>query len=397
MTRLSSKVLASAGLPCGVRPHRLEYGPMPKDGLSLEDKVGQLFWIGFRGTALEPPLRSLLERVRPGGLILFARNIESAPQVRSLNDALNGFLRIPPFIALDQEGGRVNRLRPILGPIPPNLALARRRAAARAVGQQAGAMVGALRSLGFSVNLAPVLDLSGPDPANGIGDRAFGEDPATVCRLARVFLETHLRAGVVPVGKHFPGLGAARADTHLTLPVILKSRARLTREDLVPYRRLRRQLPIVMAGHAYYSALQEEPPGPATLSRAVIEGLLRRRLGYRGLVVTDDLEMGAVEQEKGAAAQALAALAAGNDGLMFCGSEEKILEAYEGVLGAVLTGEVDERRVDRSLKRINALKARFLRPRRRARFSEKALERSRRALAALGAGQDSGSDPTARL
>jgi len=152
-----------------------------------------------------------------------------------------------------------------------------------------------------------------------------------------------------------------------------------------------------MAGHAYYSALQEEPPGPATLSRAVIEGLLRRRLGYRGLVVTDDLEMGAVEQEKGAAAQALAALAAGNDGLMFCGSEEKILEAYEGVLGAVLTGEVDERRVDRSLKRINALKARFLRPRRRARFSEKALERSRRALAALGAGQDSGSDPTARL
>src|SRR5436309_1439145 len=271
MTRLSSKVLASAGSPCGVRHHRLEYGPMPKDGLSLEDKVGQLFWIGFRGTALEPPLRSLLERVRPGGLILFARNIESAPQVRSLNDALNGFLRIPPFIALDQEGGRVNRLRPILGPIPPNLALARRRAAARAVGQQAGAMVGALRSLGFSVNLAPVLDLSGPDPANGIGDRAFGEDPATVCRLARVFLETHLRAGVVPVGKHFPGLGA------------------------------------------------------------------------------------------------------------------------------VLTGEVDERRVDRSLKRINALKARFLRPRRRARFSEKALERSRRALAALGAGQDSGSDPTARL
>src|SRR5881628_2572337 len=211
MTRLSSKVLASAGSPCGVRHHRLEYGPMPKDGLSLEDKVGQLFWIGFRGTALEPPLRSLLERVRPGGLILFARNIESAPQVRSLNDALNGFLRIPPFIALDQEGGRVNRLRPILGPIPPNLALARRRAAARAVGQQAGAMVGALRSLGFSVNLAPVLDLS-------------GEDPATVCRLARVFLETHLRAGVVPVGKHFPGLGAARADTHLTLPVILKSR-----------------------------------------------------------------------------------------------------------------------------------------------------------------------------
>src|SRR5206468_2146629 len=295
-----------------------------------------------QGTMRDVGLRSLLVRVRPGAVILFARNIESALQVRRLNDSITRTLRIPPFIALDQEGGRVNRLKAILGPIAPNLALAGRADAAEAVARQAGAMARALRGLGFSVNLAPVLDLSGPDPANGIGDRAFGEDPATVCRLARVFLETHLRAGVVPVGKHFPGLGAARADTHLTLPVILKSRARLTREDLVPYRRLRRQLPIVMAGHAYYSALQEEPPGPATLSRAVIEGLLRRRLGYRGLVVTDDLEMGAVEQEKGAAAQALAALAAGNDGLMFCGSEEKILEAYEGVLGAVLTGEVEE-------------------------------------------------------
>src|SRR2546422_2871882 len=291
MTRLSSKMPPPAGSPCGVPHHRLEYGSVPRDGLSLEDKVGQLFWIGFHGIALDPPLRSLLERVRPGGLILFARNIENARQVRALNDALSGSLRIPPFIALDQEGGRVNRLKPILGPIPPNLALARGKAATRAVGRQAGATARALRSLGFSVNLAPVLDLSGPGAANGIGDRAFGEDPATVCRLARVFLETHLRSGVIPVGKHFPGLGSAGADTHLTLPVISKSRARLTREDLVPYRRLNRHLPVVMAGHASYPALQDRP-GPATLSRAVIEGLLRRRLGYRGMILTDDLEMG---------------------------------------------------------------------------------------------------------
>src|SRR6266498_1509751 len=145
--------------------------------LSLEDKVGQLFWIGFQGTSLDPPLRSLLERVRPAGVILFSRNIESGLQVRALNDALHRLLRIPPFIALDQEGGRVNRLKPILGPIQPSLTLAGRADAVKAVGRQAGAMARALRGLGFNVNLAPVLDLSGPNTANGIGDRAFGEDP----------------------------------------------------------------------------------------------------------------------------------------------------------------------------------------------------------------------------
>jgi len=369
---------------------------MPRERPPLEDRVGQLFWIGFRGTTLEPALRSLLERVRPGAVILFARNIENALQVRSLNDAIRRILRIPPFIALDQEGGRVNRLKSILGPIPPNLALASRKDAAKAVRRQAAAMASALRGLGFSVNLAPVLDLSGPDAANGIGDRAFGEDPRTVSRLARVFLETHLRSGVVPVGKHFPGLGSARADTHLTLPVISKSRARLTREDLVPYRRLNRLLPVVMAGHASYPALQDRP-GPATLSRAVIEGLLRRRLGYRGLILTDDLEMGAVEQKAGAAAQALAALAAGNDGLMFCASPDKILDAYEGVLAAARRGDIGEARLERSLKKIKHLKARFLGPRRRARFSPGAIERSRRSLAALGPGEETGPDPTARL
>jgi beta-N-acetylhexosaminidase len=370
---------------------------MPLSGLPLEDKVGQLLWIGFQGTSLQPALGSLLEQVRPGGVILFSRNIESALQVRALNDDLHRLLRVPPFIALDQEGGRVNRLKPILGPIQASLALAARRDAGRAVRRQADAMARTLRILGFNVNLAPVLDLSGPGSSNGIGNRAFGEDPGIVCRLARVFLEAHLKIGVIPVGKHFPGLGSARADTHLTLPVILKSRARLLREDLLPYRRLRRILPIIMAGHASYSALQSGPPAPATLSRAVIEGLLRRRLGYKGLIVTDDLEMGAVEQGLGPEAQALGALAAGNDGLMFCGSQETIVEAYEGVLSAVRRGDVDPSRIDRSLKRIAALKERYLKRKRRSRYSARVVERSRRALEALGSPDDPGLDPTARL
>src|SRR5262245_6601726 len=369
---------------------------MPTELLSPEERAGQLFWIGFRGTTLDLGVKSLLERVRPGAVILFARNIESALQVRRLNDAITRTLRIPPFIALDQEGGRVNRLKAILGPIAPNLALAGRADAAEAVGRQAGAMARALRGLGFSVNLAPVLDLSGPHAGNGIGDRAFGEDPKTVCRLARVFVLAHLRSGIIPVGKHFPGLGSARADTHVTLPIISKSRHRLNREDLVPYRRLGRSLPMIMAGHASYPVLQEGP-GPAPLSRSVIEGLLRRDLGYRGLIITAGLGMGAVEEEQGPTSQALAARAAGNDGLRFCAPREKMLEAYEGVLGALRRGEIDERRIARSLRRIRALKARFLGARRRARFSQEVLQRSRRILAALGAGEVTGPDPTARV
>jgi len=370
---------------------------MPIGALSLEERVGQLFWIGFQGTALAPPLRSLLERVRPGAVILFSRNIEDARQVATLIRDLTGVLGILPFVALDQEGGRVNRLKSILGPIPANLDLAGRAGATLAVRRQANAMARALRALGFNVNLAPVLDLSASDAQNGIGDRAFGPDPSTVCRLARVFLKAHLDAGVIPVGKHFPGLGSARGDTHLTLPVISKSRARLLEEDLLPYRRLRSQLPIVMAGHASYPALQRGAPGPATLSRAVVDGLLRRRLRYSGLVVTDDLEMGAVEQRQGPVAQAMAAFAAGNDGLMFCGSEEKIREAYDGILAAARRRDIDARRLNRSLDRISRLKAARLGGRSAARDPHAVLEKSRRTIAALGAGDVSGFDPTARL
>ena len=342
------------------------------------------------------PLRDLLSHVRPAGLILFARNIESGRQVRSLVDDLRRTLPMRPFVALDQEGGRVNRLKTILGPIPASHALASRSDAAKAVDRQARAMARTLRTLGFNVNLAPVLDLSGPGARNGIGDRSFGEDPLRVSRLARVFLEAHLKEGVIPVGKHFPGLGSARADTHMTLPVITKSRARLLREDLLPYRRLRRLLPIIMAGHACYPALQGKTRGPATLSKEVIEGLLRRRLGYGGVIVTDDLEMGAVEQERGAAAQALLALEAGHDGLMFCGSEEKIRAAYDGVLAAVRRRDVDPGRIDQCLERIASVRTRYLARRRPARFSTNVLERSRRSIAALGEPEVTGTDPTSR-
>ncbi len=364
--------------------------------LELQDRVGQLLWIGFDGTTFGPALRRLVASVRPGGVILFSRNLLDPGQIRALTDALYRALPVPPFIALDQEGGRVNRLKGIVGPTPPVYDLARRPGASADIRRHAEATATALKSLGFNVNLAPVLDLSGPDPGNGIGDRAFGEDPGRVADLARVFLGTHVRAGVIPVGKHFPGLGSARADTHLTLPVIRRSRALLWKRDLLPYRRLRALMPIVMVGHAYYPALQGKRPAPATLSRAVVERLLRRRIGYRGLILTDDLEMGAVDQDLDGGEQARAALEAGSDGLMFCRSEGRILEARDALLRAFAAGDLPSARLNGSLRRILSLKERCLVRRRRTRYSLGSVARSRLILEALGAPAALGPDPTAR-
>jgi beta-N-acetylhexosaminidase len=365
--------------------------------LQLQDRIGQLLWIGFEGTAFGPALRRLIAAVRPGGVILFSRNLAEPRQIRALTDDLYRSLPVPPFIAVDQEGGRVNRLRGIVGPTPPSYDLARRPKAAADVRRHAEATATALKSLGFNVNLAPVLDLSGPDPGNGIGDRAFGEEPGRVADLARVVLRTHLRAGVIPVGKHFPGLGSARADTHRTLPVIRRTRTRLWSEDLLPYRRLRDLLPMVMVGHAYYPALQGQRPAPATLSSAVVQRLLRRRIGYRGLILTDDLEMGAVDQVLDGGEQARAALEAGSDGLMFCRSEERILEACDALLRAFANDDLPGTRLGGSLRRILSLKERFLVRRRRTRYSLGSVARSRLILESLGGPTALGPDPTARV
>lgn len=362
----------------------------------LRLQLGQFLWIGFHGTTPARSLGALLRRIRPGGVILFGRNIEDAVQVRTLTDAIYRSAAIPPFIAVDQEGGRVNRLRHIIGPTPSNHALASRRHPAAAVRRHAEATSLALMSLGFNVNFTPVLDLSGPRQRNGIGDRAFGADPILVTAFARLVARIHLRAGIIPVGKHFPGLGEARQDTHLALPVIRRSRRGLMGREIVPYRRLCGSLPMVMVGHACYPALQSERMAPASLSHAVVSGLLRRQIGYRGLILTDDLEMGAIAQNEDGATGAMAAFAAGHDGLMFCQSEERIEEAHEALIHGLEQHELDPAEVLTRLQRIERLKNRFLRRRRRSRYSAVGLKRARTMFASLEPSANVGFDPTAR-
>jgi len=329
---------------------------------SQEDLAGQLLFIGVEGTAMNPDLRRRLEAVRPGGIILFARNLQDAPQVAAFCRDLHSALPVPPFLAIDQEGGRVSRLKGILPPIPANLSLARAAgpdALVRDHGRQTGR---ALALLGFNLNFAPVLDLSEAESPNGIGDRAYGADPEVVGRLARVFLEAQAAAGALGCGKHFPGLGGGRVDSHLDLPRIDRSAEEIWREDLLPYRRLHDALPMVMVGHAHYPALQGSEPRPATLSREVVTGILRAKVGYRGVALTDDLEMGAVDQHRPAGEVALEALEAGNDLVMFCKSWERIEEAHRAIARALKTGGLSPARADAALSRILSLKERLPRP-----------------------------------
>jgi len=328
--------------------------------MDITVKVGQLFFVGFDGAADGPGLRDYLSEIRPGGLIHFARNIESPEQIMALNRALYGIVGRAgcpaPFVSVDQEGGRVSRLRKVLPGLPSGAQLAalgepRIHDYARALGR-------ALVALGFNADFAPVVDLSTPGAINGIGDRSFGEDASQVVRCARAFIAGLSEAGVASWVKHFPGLGATELDSHIGLPVCARPAAEMWERDLRPFRECADAAAGVMIAHVHCPVFDADAPVPASLSRAVVTGLLRARMGYDGIALTDDLEMGAVAGPR-PDELAVATLEAGSDMIMWCNSEEKARLAYRGVLDAVRSGRIEESRIDRSVARILAAKERF--------------------------------------
>jgi beta-N-acetylhexosaminidase len=324
--------------------------------MDAQSQIGQLFFVGFDGTADSPSLRAYLEELRPGGVILFARNIVDAEQVRSLNAFLFERLDPKPMIAVDQEGGRVSRLRGVLPPLPAAVALADR--TDEAIRDYSRSLGRALAALGFNTDFAPVVDLSTPGAVNGIGDRSFGEDAGEVVRCARAFCRGLEDAGVASFLKHFPGLGATDLDSHIGLPRCARSAAELWERDLRPFRECADDAAGVMVAHVHCPTFDPGEPVAASLSKAVIAGLLRARIGFEGLSVTDDLDMGAVT---GPPPEDLARLSflAGNDMIMFCNSESKALAASRAMLDDLREGRMESQRLERSLERIARAKRRF--------------------------------------
>ncbi len=297
---------------------------------ALRHRIGSLLIVGVEGASLSPLESAWLRAIQPGGVILFRRNIETPAQLHSLFHQLELAVEQPFFRCVDVEGGTVDRLRDMVGPTPSavDVAATNRPAVFRGHGALIGRM---LRSLGFNVDLAPVLDLALAPALPVMGSRVAAAEPTRVSEYAGAFLDGLALHGVLGCGKHFPGLGGGDLDSHHATPCIARSWSEIWEQDLAPYRSLAAKLPLVMVNHAAYPEI-EKPPRPASLSRFWIEEVLRRRLRYRGLVISDDMEMGGVLDHSSLEAAAVAAVAAGTDLLEICHRADRVILTHEALL-----------------------------------------------------------------
>jgi beta-N-acetylhexosaminidase len=326
-----------------------------KDHFTLEQKVGQLFVLGFQGYELDREARSVIETIHPGGFLLFQRNIESFDQVYDLTSELRNISSTPALLAIDHEGGRVDRLKHIFAPIPSMAELAGAGLAQLRLG--ARIIAAELEATGLNLDFAPVVDLRLPDSM--MTQRCLAAEPAEVGRLASGFVEELSKRGIIACAKHFPGLGGAVMDPHFSLPRIDRSKRQIQQEDAAPFIKLFDQIGMIMVCHAHYPALGDEKPIPASLSSKVIGGFLRKKLGYTGLTITDDLTMGAVTSLGLTPEVFLRAFEAGNDLLLFSQTTPLAEQAFKTIFKAVRGSAALRRRVDESVERILALKGRM--------------------------------------
>jgi beta-N-acetylhexosaminidase len=326
--------------------------------VTIREAAGCLLVVGLAGTELTALERAWLKLVRPGGVILFRRNIADVGQTRALLNEATGLGARFGARCVDVEGGTVNRLRDALAPIasaqavaaadrnrtqgnfssPTHATRSLRMDWAPGVSGKAtlarthGDLIArAVRAFGFNTTLAPVVDLTLPEATDVLGSRTTGATAADVIAYAREFLAGVSGQGVVGCGKHFPGLGGASGDTHFVTPAIERSWEQIWSEDIVPYREIHKQMPMIMTNHATYP----RTPGknvPASASRFWITETLRKKIGYKGLVFSDDLEMGGILKFLPVEEAAVEAIRAGSDLLEICHSAELVLRTYEALI-----------------------------------------------------------------
>jgi beta-N-acetylhexosaminidase len=317
-------------------------------------QIGQLLIVGFDGTEMAPRLSSLLTRLQPAGVILFARNIKTAGQTWRLLRDCQKCVSTPLFTCVDLEGGHVDRFRDVLGPTPAAAEVFA--TGDRELFRKHGQVIGEnCRALGFDVDFAPAVDLAFEASRSVMSLRVVSANPRETIAYAREFLAGLRAAGVLGCGKHFPGLGEGKLDSHHELPVIEKPLEKLWTEDLLPYRMLHAQMAMVMIAHAAYPLVTGNRT-PASLSKQWISGILRKRIGYRNLIVSDDLEMGAVLSAASVAQAAVGFVRAGGDLCLVCHREDYIAQASEELVKTVERDSKFARRVEASVKRVLAFK-----------------------------------------
>jgi beta-N-acetylhexosaminidase len=340
--------------------------------LTSREKIGQLFMVGFLGTTVTSDLAAFLKDYKPGGVILFSRNLESIEQIVQLtNDLQHCSPKSPLLISIDQEGGRVSRLPKGFTIFPPCELIGQCYSGELAYAA-AATIAKELKAVGINMNMAPVLDVNSNPDNPVIGDRAFGSTADTVIEMGLVTAAGLQDSKVVACGKHFPGHGDTNADSHKELPVVAAPRERLEAVEFPPFRRAAAAgIATMMTAHVLYKALDDQLP--ATLSREIITHLLREQMGYDGVVLTDDLEMHAIVDHYGPGEAAVRAVSAGCDMLLICKERDREIAAFEAVEKAVASGAITMSRLDQSVARIQRIKQRYLLPYRPAVISDAKL------------------------
>lgn len=329
------------------------------EGMTLSEKIGQLVMVGLEGYTPDDTARLMIEEHHVGGFILFNRNIKDVDQtIQLINDLKTiNTAQVPLFFGMDEEGGRVTRIPSTLTPLPTALKIGERNKPelAMEMAKQMGLLLG---GLGINVNFSPVLDIHSNPRNPVIGSRAYADNPDRVSEIGLHVAQGYRDANIIPVAKHFPGHGDTYVDSHLGLPVIKHDLKRIKELELKPFKSaVQEEIEMIMIGHLLVQAIDEELP--SSLSPLIINQLLREEMGYSGVVITDDLTMGAITDYNNTAEAAVMAIKAGADIVMICHDIDLQFQAIEAIKQAVVDGRLSEDRVNQSVLRILTLKHQY--------------------------------------
>lgn len=335
----------------------------PLDQSEIDANIGPLFIAGMPGTKLDESTEILIRDHHLGGMILFSRNIEDPIQLATLcNDLQERAMRyhgIPLFLAVDQEGGRVARLKEPFSLFPGNTAIGADPEPVEKAVAFARVTAEEMRLVGLNMDFAPVVDVRRGEPEKHLEGRTFSDDTEKVALLGRTVIKVFQENGIMATAKHFPGLGKAALDPHHHFLTIEADADEIESVNLPPFlAAIEEGVSAIMSSHAVYPAL--DPDFPATLSHRILAELIREELGFEGLVITDDLEMGAIKKKWGVADGAVASFEAGADILLICEDQNLVLESIDMLKGKLMNGMIGFERFQQSLKRITKAKSSFL-------------------------------------
>lgn len=329
-------------------------------GMTLDEKLGQMVIVGFEGYTISTEIKDIIENHHTGGFILFSRNIKNSDQLLALVNSLksaNSVNKVPLFVSVDEEGGRISRMPAELKKLPSNEAIGKLDNGD--LSYEIGSILAdEIKLFGFNMDFAPVLDIRSNPKNTVIGDRSFGSSAEVVGKLGVQTMKGIRNGGVIPVVKHFPGHGDTVVDSHIGLPSVNNDMDRLKRLELVPFKEaIDNQADAVMIAHILLNKI--DPKNPASLSKSIITDLLRSQLNFNGVVITDDMTMGAILKNYNIGDAAVKSVNAGSDIILVCHGLDNELAVFNALKKAVMDGTITEKRIDESVYRILKLKYKY--------------------------------------